>query len=164
MLLILCCFRSLFVADCCISLTILIVSLEASDLLQNLSLDSQAEDVKISEPAKKVYLQTHFYLSSNLNVWFLFQFLRAWFWLWFHHVQANAVTGKLQSTDRTRSTTPSLKDSTMPYHPNGYSSSAYYYGGNFLVLYSFGWVLIIDGISKIIFFISNICVCMHSVI
>nr|XP_011461641.1 PREDICTED: uncharacterized protein LOC101312235 isoform X3 [Fragaria vesca subsp. vesca] len=68
---------------------------QASDLLQNLSLDSQAKDVKISEPPKK----------------------------------ANAVTGKLQSTDRTRSTTPSLKDSTMPYHPNGYSSSAYYYGG-----------------------------------
>ncbi|XP_062016982.1 YTH domain-containing protein ECT4-like isoform X2 [Rosa rugosa] len=70
-------------------------SLEASDLLQNLSLDSQATEAKISEPAKK----------------------------------ANAVTTKLQSTDRTRTTTPSLKDSTMPYHPNGYASSAYYYGG-----------------------------------
>lgn len=74
MLLILCCFRSLFVADCCISLTILIVSLEASDLLQNLSLDSQAKDVKISEPPKKVYLQTHFYLSFNLKIVFGFRF------------------------------------------------------------------------------------------
>ncbi|KAK9941459.1 hypothetical protein M0R45_018056 [Rubus argutus] len=67
---------------------------QAADLLQTLSLDSQAEG-KISEPAKK----------------------------------PNVATAKLQSTDRSRSTTPSLKDSTMPYHPNGYTSSAYYYGG-----------------------------------
>lgn len=40
----------------------LLSSLEAADLLQNFSLDSQAKEGKISEPAKKVNLLFHFHL------------------------------------------------------------------------------------------------------
>ncbi|CAI9260510.1 unnamed protein product [Lactuca saligna] len=81
----------------------LILCTKASDLLKNLSLDSQAKTTEIHEPTKKVR--------------------------YFHHMSSmDAGNGLVQPTNR--SVTPLIldfMDPTMAYYPNGYASS-YYYG------------------------------------
>ncbi|CAL1382262.1 unnamed protein product [Linum trigynum] len=74
--------------------------LETAGLLDKLSLDSQAKTADVSDPAKK--LSTSQYGPNDL---------------------ANN-----QAMPFTRSTTP-LVDPNSFYYPNGYPSSAYYYGG-----------------------------------
>ncbi|CAI0383996.1 unnamed protein product [Linum tenue] len=74
--------------------------LETAGLLENLSLDPQAKTTDVLDPAKK--LSTSQYGPNDLA-----------------NNQAMALT---------RSTTP-LVDPNAFYYPNGYPSSAYYYGG-----------------------------------
>ncbi|MFS7916246.1 putative YTH domain-containing protein [Helianthus anomalus] len=74
---------------------------QATDLLKNLSLDSQSKTLEVSEPVKKPSVES-------------------------------ADNGIGQSQPVNRSLTPvipDVMDPTVAYFPNGYASSAYYYGG-----------------------------------
>ncbi|XP_057421110.1 YTH domain-containing protein ECT4-like isoform X2 [Lotus japonicus] len=80
---------------------------QASDLLQKLSLETQAKPLEIPEPTKKVSGNQYGTVDSG-----------------------NAANGQIPSYER--SVTPVLQDfidPTMCYVPNGYASTAYYYGG-----------------------------------
>ncbi|CAN6439840.1 unnamed protein product [Victoria cruziana] len=77
---------------------------ESTEFLKNLSLDSQPKAPEVPEPAKK-----------PSSVWY----------------DAGDI-GKAINSNGNRSTTASLQefiDPSMCYVPNGYASSAYYYGG-----------------------------------
>ncbi|XP_031399392.1 YTH domain-containing protein ECT2 isoform X3 [Punica granatum] len=80
---------------------------QATDLLQKLSLDAQPKPLEIPEPTKKT--------SSNQ----------------YGSVDAgNAANGQVQPNDRAMTPVlPDFMDPTMCYVPNGYPSTAYYYGG-----------------------------------
>ncbi|KAG4391358.1 hypothetical protein GLYMA_05G166600v4 [Glycine max] len=83
------------------------VCTEATDLLQKLSLETQPKPLEIPEPTKKATGNQYGSVDSG-----------------------NAANGQIQSYDR--SVTPVLQDfidPTMCYLPNGYPSTAYYYGG-----------------------------------
>ncbi|KAL7597328.1 hypothetical protein Lser_V15G29367 [Lactuca serriola] len=74
---------------------------QAADLLKNLSLDSQSKTLEIPEPTKKPSVDT-------------------------------TDTGNGQNQPLDRSITPLIPDfmdPTVAYFPNGYASTAYYYGG-----------------------------------
>ncbi|RZC12798.1 YTH domain-containing protein ECT4-like isoform X2 [Glycine soja] len=80
---------------------------QATDLLQKLSLETQPKPLEIPEPTKKATGNQYGSVDSG-----------------------NAANGQIQSYDR--SVTPVLQDfidPTMCYLPNGYPSTAYYYGG-----------------------------------
>lgn len=80
---------------------------QTADLLQKLSLDSQAKTFEIPEPTKKPPVYQYGSVDS-----------------------ANAANGQIQPFER--SITPLLPDFVDPsmcYLPNGYPSTAYYYGG-----------------------------------
>ncbi|OWM89843.1 hypothetical protein CDL15_Pgr024592 [Punica granatum] len=80
---------------------------EAADLLQKLSLDAQPKPLEIPEPTKKPTANQYGPVDS-----------------------ANAPNGHIPPYER--SLTPLLHDFTDPtmcYLPNGYPSTAYYYGG-----------------------------------
>ncbi|KAG4391356.1 hypothetical protein GLYMA_05G166600v4 [Glycine max] len=80
---------------------------DPTDLLQKLSLETQPKPLEIPEPTKKATGNQYGSVDSG-----------------------NAANGQIQSYDR--SVTPVLQDfidPTMCYLPNGYPSTAYYYGG-----------------------------------
>ncbi|KAF7807758.1 YTH domain-containing protein ECT4-like isoform X1 [Senna tora] len=80
---------------------------QASDLLQKLSLDTQAKALEIPEPTKKATGNQYGPVDPG-----------------------NAANGQIPSCER--SVTPLLQDfidPTMCYLPNGYPSTAFYYGG-----------------------------------
>ncbi|TKY45654.1 YTH domain-containing family protein 2 [Spatholobus suberectus] len=80
---------------------------QATDLLQKLSLETQPKALEIPEPNKKATGNQYGSVDSG-----------------------NAANGQIPSYDR--SVTPVLQDfidPTMCYLPNGYPSTAYYYGG-----------------------------------
>ena len=80
---------------------------QATDLLQKLSLDTQPKALEIPEPTKKATGNQYGPVDSG-----------------------NAANGQIPSYDR--SVTPVLQDfmdPTLCYLPNGYPSTAYYYGG-----------------------------------
>ncbi|KAG5000014.1 hypothetical protein GLYMA_08G124600v4 [Glycine max] len=80
---------------------------QATDLLQKLSLETQPKPLEIPEPTKKATGNQYGSVDSG-----------------------NAANGQIPSYDR--SVTPVLQDfidPTMCYLPNGYPSTAYYYGG-----------------------------------
>ncbi|XP_027348504.1 YTH domain-containing protein ECT4-like [Abrus precatorius] len=80
---------------------------QATDLLQKLSLETQPKALEIPEPTKKATGNQYGSVDSG-----------------------NAANGQIPSYDR--SVTPVLQDfidPTMCYLPNGYPSTAYYYGG-----------------------------------
>ncbi|XP_061363474.1 YTH domain-containing protein ECT4-like isoform X2 [Gastrolobium bilobum] len=80
---------------------------QATDLLQKLSLDTQPKALEIPEPAKKATGNQYGSVDSG-----------------------NAVNGQIPPYER--SVTPVLQDfidPSMCYLPNGYPSTAYYYGG-----------------------------------
>ncbi|XP_016579321.1 YTH domain-containing protein ECT4 isoform X2 [Capsicum annuum] len=75
-------------------------AIEAADLLQKLSLDSQNKTLEISEPKKKPSVD-----SKDVG------------------------NGQIQSVDRSVTPVlPDFMDPTLCYVPNGYPSTAYYYG------------------------------------
>ncbi|KAK9290085.1 hypothetical protein L1049_008249 [Liquidambar formosana] len=81
--------------------------LEAADLLQKLSLDSQTKTLEVPEPTKKPSAVQYGYIGSG-NL-------------------ANGISKPFE-----RSTTPlhqDFIDPNMCYLPSGYPSTAYYYGG-----------------------------------
>ncbi|KAJ4724010.1 evolutionarily conserved C-terminal region 2 [Melia azedarach] len=85
----------------------LFLPIEASDLLQKLSIDSQTKTLEISEPTKKPSANQFGSIDSSNP----------------------AANGQIPSE---RSGTPFLNDFMDPnmcYVPNGYPSTAYYYGG-----------------------------------
>ncbi|KAI3823157.1 hypothetical protein L1987_04589 [Smallanthus sonchifolius] len=74
---------------------------QAANLLKNLSLDSQSKTLEVSEPPKKPSVDS----GDNVN-------------------------GQSQPIDRSLTPLiPDFMDPTVAYFPNGYASSAYYYGG-----------------------------------
>lgn len=74
---------------------------QAADLLQKLSLDSQTKTLEIPEPTKKPSVDS-----------------------------ADTGNGQIQSFDRSLTPLlPDFMDPAMCYLPNGYASTAYYYGG-----------------------------------
>ncbi|KAI4344851.1 hypothetical protein L6164_012038 [Bauhinia variegata] len=80
---------------------------QAADLLQKLSLDTQPKALEIPEPTKKATSNQYGSVDSG-----------------------NAANGQIPSYER--SVTPLIQDyidPTMCYLPNGYPSTAYYYGG-----------------------------------
>ncbi|KAK2982017.1 hypothetical protein RJ640_013227 [Escallonia rubra] len=82
---------------------LLLIPTEAADLLQKLSLESQTKALEIPEPTKKPSADS-----------------------------GDAANGQIQSFDR--SVTPLLPDfmdPSMCYLPNGYPSTAYYYGAGY---------------------------------
>ncbi|XP_024200185.1 YTH domain-containing protein ECT2 isoform X3 [Rosa chinensis] len=79
---------------------------DPADLLQKLSLDSQTKTLEIPEPTKKPSVNQYGSIDSG-----------------------NAANGQIQSD---RSVTPlstDFMDQSFSYLPNGYPSTAYYYGG-----------------------------------
>ncbi|XP_010257809.1 PREDICTED: YTH domain-containing family protein 1-like [Nelumbo nucifera] len=80
---------------------------QAADLLQKLSIDSQTKNIEVPEATKKPFTIQYGSVET-----------------------AEAPNGPVQSCER--STTPLLQDfmdPSMCYLPNGYASTAYYYGG-----------------------------------
>ncbi|KAL0436760.1 UNVERIFIED_CONTAM: YTH domain-containing protein ECT2 [Sesamum radiatum] len=75
------------------------LSIEAADLLQKLSLDSQAKTIEIPDATKKPA------------------------------IDSNNVPNGIQSDRSVTPLLPDFMDPTMCYLPNGYPSTAYYYGG-----------------------------------
>ncbi|XP_021666491.2 YTH domain-containing protein ECT2 isoform X2 [Hevea brasiliensis] len=81
-------------------------SSETAELLQNLSLDSQAKTFEIPEPNKKTSVYQYGGVESGFP-----------------------ANGQIQSSERSATPfLPDLMDPTMCYLPSGYPSPAYYYG------------------------------------
>ncbi|XP_021666488.2 YTH domain-containing protein ECT2 isoform X2 [Hevea brasiliensis] len=79
---------------------------KAAELLQNLSLDSQAKTFEIPEPNNKTYVYQYGGVESGFP-----------------------ANGQIQSSERSATPfLPDLMDPTMCYLPSGYPSPAYYYG------------------------------------
>ncbi|KAM1995080.1 hypothetical protein ACFX15_028175 [Malus domestica] len=81
-------------------------SLEAADLLQKMSLDSQTKTLEIPEPTKKPSVNQYGSIDSG-----------------------NAANGQIPSERSVTPLLPDFVDPSMCYLPNGYPSTAYYYGG-----------------------------------
>ncbi|WCJ37021.1 evolutionarily conserved C-terminal region 2 [Euphorbia peplus] len=80
---------------------------KAADLLQNLSIESQAKTLEIPEPTKKASSYPYGGVDSGV-----------------------AANGQIQPSDRSLTPfLPDIMDPTLCYLPNGYPSPAYYYGG-----------------------------------
>ncbi|KAM1166651.1 hypothetical protein ACFX19_029313 [Malus domestica] len=80
--------------------------LEAADLLQKMSLDSQTKTLEIPEPTKKPSVNQYGSIDSG-----------------------NAANGQIPSERSVTPLLPDFVDPSMCYLPNSYPSTAYYYGG-----------------------------------
>ncbi|XP_065865134.1 YTH domain-containing protein ECT2 [Euphorbia lathyris] len=79
---------------------------KAADLLQNLSIDSQAKSLDIAEPTKKASVYQYGGVDSGVT-----------------------ANGQIQPSERSLTPfLPDIMDPTLCYLPNGYPSPAYYYG------------------------------------
>ncbi|XP_021625226.1 YTH domain-containing protein ECT4 isoform X2 [Manihot esculenta] len=103
-------------------------SSETADLLQNLSLDSEAKTFEIPEPTKKVDLGVD---SVGYDLTLILPFGQTSVYQYGGVESGIPANGQIQSSERSVTPfLPDLMDPTMCYLPSGYPSPAYYYGYN----------------------------------
>lgn len=121
---------------CCIPL--LVSAIEASDLLQKLSLDSQAKTIEIPDATKKVsiwfaYLYVKMLTLSSPLIHVARQapfLITEYLCLLQPSVDSANIANGVQLDRSVTPLIPDFMDPTVCYLPNGYPS-AYYYGGKF---------------------------------